>query len=257
MEVRHEAFLPDASLNREEMEQLQRELAETAVFTDQFDFDPKLDGVTVAGIDQAFLDDWVVSGVVVMKLVNGQQTLDDSTDPGFTVVEKVHAVTETKIPYIPGLLAFREGEPILAALQELSVDPDLLVVDGSGRIHFREAGIATHIGVLCDVPSVGVAKNLLCGKLQGSVDSLEQGTRVAVTADDSVETAEPDELIGYAYQSKQYSGNRTVNPLYVSTGHRVSDGVAVDLVERLCSGYKLPEPTRRADKYVDEVKQSL
>lgn len=254
----HERFIPEPGMARDEMEALQRELAETAVFEDAFDFDQSLDGVVVAGVDQAFLDDRVVSGIVAMELSGGQQTLDDSTDMEFTVVEQAHAVTKTRIPYIPGLLAFREGEPILAALQELSADPDLLVMDGSGRIHFREAGIATHIGVIQDVPSIGVAKNLLCGQPADDVKGCQQGTRIRIRADDSVETVETGTVIGYAYQSKQYtSGNRSVNPLYVSPGHRVGADTAVDLAERLCYAYKLPEPTRLADGYVDDVKREL
>jgi len=146
----------------------------------------------------------------------------------------------------------------LAAYEKLSVSPAVLVIDGSGRIHFREAGIATHIGVLLDAPSIGVAKNLLCGQPEHSRDEkLPVGRRVPIRADNTVETAETGALIGYAFQSKQYDGNRKVNPLYVSAGHRVSGGTAVDLVERLGGEYKLPEPTRRADAYVDDVKQAL
>jgi len=89
------------------------------------------------------------------------------------VIEYASAIAATRSP-IPGLLAFREGEPILAALDALDAEPDLLVCDGSGRIHFREAGIATH-GVLLDVPSVGVAKSLLCGVPDESTDERPAG----------------------------------------------------------------------------------
>ena len=260
-------FLPDPALSRDEMETLQREIGETATFTDDLPFDPgavcvdeavqtTLDGPDsepdspdssqpedpplVAGVDQAFLDDRAVGAVVVLR--------------GAEVVERAYAVTDLEIPYIPGLLAFREGAPILAALSELSTDPDLLVLDGSGRIHFRQAGIATHVGVLLDVPAVGVAKSLLCGEPQRSVENLPEGTRIPIHADGRVE-APANTLIGYAYQSRQFdSPNRHVNPLYVSPGHRVSAETAVDIVAGCCAGYKLPEPTRLADSYADEVK---
>lgn len=239
--IEHPEYRPDPSLGREEMEQLQRDLAKEAVFEDDFAFDPSLEDVVVAGVDQAFLDDKAVSGIVLYK--NGK------------VIERAHAVVDLDIPYIPGLLAFREGEAILSAYEELETEPDLMVVDGSGRIHFREAGIATHMGVMLDVPTVGVAKNLLCGRLQEPLDrELARGERIAVESDDSV-TAPDGTIIGYAFQSKQYSGARTVNPLYVSPGHRVSAETAVDLVEKLHNGYKLPEPTRLADSYVAEVKE--
>lgn len=242
MDLKYPAFRPDPALTRSEMEELQHEIAETATFTDAFSFDSALDGVTVAGVDQAFLDEQAVSGIVVMQ--DGE------------VIEKVHAAVDLELPYIPGLLAFREGDAILAAIEQLSSDPDLLVVDGSGRIHFRQAGIATHIGVMLDQPSIGVAKKLLCGVPGRSVDALKQGERVPILADDSV-SAPAETVIGYAYQSRQYPDSRLINPLYISSGHRIMAETCVDIVERLCSGYKLPEPQRRADAYVDTVKQQI
>ncbi|WP_396613254.1 endonuclease V [Haloferax sp. S1W] len=256
---------PRPGLSRDEMEALQRRVAETAVFEDDIAFDPAsvslgdpnattLDGAgksddsdppLVAGIDQAFLDDSAVSAVVVLR--------------GGEVVERVHAVSDLDLPYVPGLLSFREGGPILDALAKLDTDPDLLVFDGSGRIHFRQAGLATHVGVVCDVPSIGVAKSLLCGDPDESVDGHPVGWKTPIRADDSVDAvgghpATPETILGYAYQSRQYESNPIVNPLYVSPGHRLSPETAVDLVARLGGDYKLPEPTRLADAYADEAK---
>jgi deoxyribonuclease V len=245
MNVERERFLPDPALTHEEMEAMQREIAETAVFEDDIDFDPDdipAGDVLVAGVDQAFLDDRALSAVVVLR--------------GDEVVARSHAVTPLEIPYIPGLLAFREGEPIVAALENLDVEPDLLVFDGSGRIHFREAGIATHVGVLFETPAVGVAKSLLCGRPRQSVDSLPEGARVAIEADDSM-TAPDGETVGYAYQSRQYPDSTKINPLYVSSGHRLSADTAVDCVEASGGQYKLPRPTRLADQYADDLKGDL
>jgi deoxyribonuclease V len=251
----HSEFVPDPEATREGMESLQLDVASAATWTDDFPFTPKSVGAAdrslsapdadpplVAGVDQAFLDDHAVSVVVVSR--------------GGTVVERAHAVTDLSIPYIPGLLAFREGGPILAAFAELDCDPDLAVFDGSGRIHFRQAGLATHIGVTLDIPSVGVAKGLLCGTPDEDVDGREKGWRTPIRANDDVANAEPGTVIGHAFQSRQYDSSRSINPLYVSPGHRVGVGTATDLVERLCDGYKLPEPTRRADAYADEVKRT-
>jgi len=245
-------FVPDASQSRAEMETLQREVAAAATFDDDFAFDPAAVSVEggaslagerplVAGVDQAFLDDdRAVSAVVCLR--------------GGEVIERTHAVTDLSIPYVPGLLSFREGGPILDAFAALEATPDLVVFDGSGRIHFRQAGLATHLGVVLDVPSVGVAKNLLCGRVDGDVDGRPAGWRAPVVADDRVDA--PDgTVLGYAYQSRQYDSNPVINPLYISPGHRVSAGTTVDLVERLCAGYKLPEPTRLADAYADECKE--
>jgi deoxyribonuclease V len=245
MKVERERFLPDPALSHEEMEAMQRSIADTAVFSDEIDFEPAdipAGDVLVAGVDQAFLDDRALSAVVVLR--------------GDEVVARSHAVTPLEIPYIPGLLAFREGEPIVAALENLDVEPDLLVFDGSGRIHFREAGIATHVGVLFETPAVGVAKSLLCGRPRQSVDSLPEGARVAIEADDSM-TAPEGETVGYAYQSRQYPDSTKINPLYVSSGHRLSADTAVDCVEASGGQYKLPRPTRLADQYADDLKGDL
>jgi deoxyribonuclease V len=243
-------FVPDPDQSRAEMESLQRSVADAARFDDDLGFDPtavglaaeaSLDGERplVAGVDQAFLDGRAVSAVVCLR--------------GGEVVERAHAVTELSIPYVPGLLSFREGGPILAAFGELESRPDLVVFDGSGRIHYRQAGLATHIGVVLDVPSVGVAKRLLCGQVEADVDGRPAGWRAPVLADGEVD-APNGTVLGYAYQSRQYDSNPVINPLYVSPGHRVEAETAVDCVERLCGGYKLPEPTRLADAYADDCK---
>ena len=259
------------------MESLQRDLAAAATDADHHDLDPASvatdepadltdglpdprsnadpdrpgsesvpDAPVVVGVDQAFLTpdggpERAVSAAVAFR--------------GGDVIEYASAVTPLSIPYVPGLLAFREGEPIRAALAALDAEPDLLVCDGSGRIHFREAGLATHIGVLVDAPSVGVAKRLLCGEPDEPTDEQPAGWRTPIRADERVATAEPGRVIGHAFQSRQYPNSPRVNPLYVSPGHRVSTGTATDLVEALCAGYKLPEPTRLADAYAAAVKR--
>jgi deoxyribonuclease V len=281
MRVVRPEFLPDASASRTEMEALQRDLAADAAFADDLGFDPgvvSLDGTVaadqpaldgeqatlgdvdaateptepapeppvVAGVDQAFTDDRAVSAAVAIQ--------------GGEVVARSDGSAPLEMPYVPGLLSFREANAIVDALDGLPVEPDLLVVDGSGRIHFRQAGIATHVGVLYDVPALGVAKNLLCGTPRDPLDDpLPQGERVPIDADDGVEPVNESgdwPVIGHAVQSRQYPNpeRRHVNPLYVSPGHRVGAETTADLVLALSSGYKLPEPTRLADRMADELK---
>jgi deoxyribonuclease V len=278
MDLDRPDLAPDPALDREAMERLQREIADAAVFDDAFELDPDAlsiadslpiaavrdavgpepnseqttiseqstpedgDHPVVVGVDQAFLDERAISAIVALQ--DGK------------VIERTHAVTPLSIPYIPGLLAFREGGPILDAFDSLSVEPDLAVFDGSGRIHFREAGIATHMGVVLDLPSVGVAKRLLCGTPEADVDGRPAGWRTPIRADDRVET-ESGTVLGYAYQSRQWADSQSINPLYVSPGHRVSAETTVDLVGALCGEYKLPEPTRLADAYADELKTAI
>jgi deoxyribonuclease V len=251
MEPVHPEFVPDPAGSREEMERLQRAVAAEATFDDGFAFDPAAvstantlatgDSPVVVGVDQAFLDDRVVGAVVALR--DG------------TVIERASAVVDCEFPYVPGLLSFREAGAIIAAFENLDTDPDIAIFDGSGRIHFREAGLATHLGVVFDLPSVGVAKGLLCGTPRGSLDGLPEGARVAIDADEDIEAAG---TIGYALQTRQYeSGNQEINPVYVSPGHRVGPETAADLTEQLCDGYKLPEPTRRADSHADTVKGEI
>lgn len=259
VDIVHPEYVPDPELSHEEMKHLQNELAADAVFEDDLDVTPSeveldepptegaplhADAPVVVGVDQAFTDDEAVSAAVAVQ--DGR------------VVETAEGRVPLDIPYIPGLLAFREGGCILDALENLSVDPDLLVLDGSGRIHFREAGIATHIGVTVNVPSVGVAKSLLCGMPRTPLDAgpFEEGTRIPIEADDSM-TASDGTVVGYAFQSRQYPNpeRRHVNPLIVSPGHRVNADTTVDFVDALCAGYKLPEPTRLADSAAGDLKR--
>jgi deoxyribonuclease V len=251
MEPVHPEFVPNPASSREEMERLQRAVAAEATFDDAFAFDPAAvstantlasgDSPVVVGVDQAFLDDRAVGAVVALR--DG------------TVIERASAVADCEFPYVPGLLSFREAGAVIAAFENLAIDPDLVVFDGSGRIHFREAGLATHLGVVFDLPSIGVAKGLLCGTPRDSLDGLPEGACVAIDADEDVEA---DGIIGYALQTRQYeSGSQKINPVYVSPGHRIGPETAADLTERLCDGYKLPEPTRLADSHADAVKGEL
>jgi len=212
MELVNDRFRPTRPDSRDGMEDLQADIAATATFEDRAGFTPtdvRNGEAVVAGVDQAFLDDRAVSAVVVLR--------------GGEVIAREHAVTPLSMPYVPGLLAFREGEPIVAALEALDIDPDLLVFDGSGRLHYREAGIATHVGVCFGVPAVGVAKGLLCGRPRRGTDALGAGDRVPIEADDSM-TAPDGTVVGHAYQSRQYPNSTRINPLYVSPGHRLSRG---------------------------------
>ena len=242
-------FDPDPDRPRAEMEALQRDIASAATFADDLPFDPARvgdrdpDAPVVAGVDQAFLDDdRAVSAVVLWR--------------GGGIVERTHAVTDLAFPYVPGLLSFREGGPIFAAFRELDREPDLALFDGSGRVHFRQAGLATHVGCALDIPSVGVAKSLLCGTPRDPVDALSEGARVPIDIAEGDEVDAPvGTTIGYAFQSRQYPDSRRINPLYVSPGHRVSAATAVECVTACGGDYKLPEPTRLADAYADELKR--
>lgn len=134
--------------------------------------------------------------------------------------------------YIPGYLGFREVPALIAAWERLAIKPDLLLVDGHGRAHPRRCGIATHIGVLLDVPAIGVAKSLLCGRIEGTVGPAP-GDRAPIV--------DRSEMIGMALRTSAHG-----TPVYVGAGHRVSLETAVAWVLRLTRGRRLPLPIRLA-----------
>jgi deoxyribonuclease V len=248
MEVVRSELHPDPTLDRDEQLHIQRQVALRAQFAgggsvlgrDQ-------ENLVVVGVDQAFDDGDVISAAVAMA--NGE------------IIERSTARRPLRMPYVPGLLCFREGEAVVAALTELEKTPDVLMCDGNGRIHPRQAGLATHLGVLFDLPTVGVAKNFLCGRRTSSLEEpFEEGRYEPILADEEILDVWSNDAdwptIGFVYQSRQFDNpeRHHVNPVYVSPGHRVSARTAVDLVGRFCDGYKLPEPIRLADSAATEAK---
>ena len=149
-------------------------------------------------------------------------------------IEQVQKFTPVDFPYVPGLLSFREIPAILAALMELEAEPDLLMVDGHGVAHPRRMGIASHLGVLLDIPTIGVAKKRLTGEFDEPGDL--KGDRSLLM--------DGNERIGTVLRSR----DRT-NPLFISPGHRVSFETAEMIVSKCITKYRLPEPTRLADKH--------
>jgi len=153
--------------------------------------------------------------------------------PALEPIEVATAEMETAFPYVPGLLAFREGPAALAALERLRATPDVLIFDAQGLAHPRRMGLATHIGVLLDHPSVGCAKSRLCGEHEEPPP--ERGGWVPLV--------EGEEVIGAALRTQDH-----LRPLYVSVGHRADLETALDLVLACCLRYRLPEPTRWAHR---------
>ena len=176
---------------------------------------------TVAGIDLGIRGGLARAAVVVLKL------------PGLEIVEQVCSERPLTFPYVPGLLSFREGPAILDALASLKCVPDVLIFDGQGYAHPRRMGIATHIGILLDHPTIGCAKSRLCGTHEEP--GLDRGSYTWLR--------DGEEIIGAVVRSRT-----RVKPLFVSAGHRVSLRTAIDTVLRCGAGYRLPEPTRWAHR---------
>ncbi len=174
---------------------------------------------TVAGVDVCVRDELARAAVVVLRY------------PDLAVVEVATAVAPATFPYIPGLLAFREAPAILAACAQLHCEPDLFIFDGQGRAHPRRMGIACHVGLFVDRPTIGCAKSRLCG----------EHALLPEAAGAWVPLVDAGETIGAAVRTR--SG---VKPVYVSAGHRIDLATAVHYVLACCRGYRLPEPCRRA-----------
>lgn len=160
------------------------------------------------------------------------------TYPDLAEVEVVRYQANLQMPYIPGLLSFREAPIILGALARLNQAPDLLLVDGQGIAHPRRFGIAAHLGVLLDLPSIGCAKSVL----RGTPDPLPDAVGAQAPMRDR------GEVVGMALRTRLHA-----NPIYISIGHRLSLETALRYVEScLRGGYRLPWPTRLAHTHAAE-----
>jgi deoxyribonuclease V len=197
---------------------LQRALREHIVTEDRLDKVAR-----VGGVDVGFEDAGTTTLAAVAVL----------SYPGLELVESAIARRPTSFPYVPGLLSFREIPAVLDALAKLSNSPDLLLCDGQGIAHPRRIGIASHLGLLLDIPSIGVGKTRLWGQ-HGEVPQTKGGW---------TPLRDGDETIGAVLRTRT-----GVKPLFVSPGHRVSLATAIRYVMGCVTRYKLPETTRQAHR---------
>lgn len=154
--------------------------------------------------------------------------------------ERVSASVKLTMPYIPGLLAFREAPALIAAFEKISTTPDLILFDGQGLAHPRRLGIASHMGLLLDCPTIGCAKSRLIGVHD------EPGQEVGSTSP----LRDKGEIIGTVIRTR-----KKVKPIYVSVGHKISLNSAQKVVMQCLDGFRIPKPTREADRYVARLKK--
>lgn len=181
----------------------------------------------VAGVDVGFEDDNTFARAASVVL----------TFPALELVEAAVARRPVTFPYIPGLLAYRELPAVLDAFEKLEQAPDLIIVDGQGRAHPRRFGIACHLGMLLERPSIGCAKSILVGRAETPENRVGAWTPLI----------HKNEIVGAALRTK-LNTKRAVNPVYVSVGHRVTLETALAFVLQCCKGYRLPETTRYAHR---------
>ncbi|WP_456468375.1 endonuclease V [Archaeoglobus sp.] len=210
-------------MNLEKLKAIQEELSRKVVLEDMF----SLDEVRyVVGVDQAFLNDEVISCAVKF------------TFPELERVDEAVGVEKVDFPYIPTFLMFREGEPAVKVVRKVVEEKTVILVDGSGIAHPRKCGLATYIAISVGKPAVGITKKKLYGEVvkEDGLTKLKDGERT----------------IGYVLKTC-----KRCNPIYISPGSYISPETSLRIVEMCLRGYKLPEPIRMAHNLAGEVKKSL
>lgn len=180
----------------------------------------------VAGVDVAYVGEMSIGVATVLNY--------DSLE----LIESQVAHVKTQFPYIPTLLSFREISPTLSAIKKLETQPDVFLVDGQGIAHPYRLGFASHLGLIIDKPTVGVAKSILCGKAEN------------MTSEGWAPLIDRGEIVGAAVVTK--AGRK---PLYVSVGHKVSLERAIEIIKHCIRTHRIPEPNLTAHKTANEEKK--
>lgn len=214
--IRQEWLFPPSI---EKAKQIQCQIAAKVVLTDDFSLTHFIGGVDVS---QSLYDS-------EERIYAAAVTLNKHS---LQVEEEVGVCQKQTFPYIPGFLGFREAPALVEAVQKLNKRPEVLLVDGHGISHPRRLGIASHLGVLLDIPTIGVAKSLLVGR---------PAEELGENKGDCTSLMWKGEQIGMLLRSKA-----RCNPLIISTGHRISLNTALEIVQECLTRYRLPEPTRQA-----------
>lgn len=213
MKVHH---LHEWHVSTDEAQQIQRKLAAKVITSDEMNPAFLIAGVDISGAD---LEGVAKAAIVVLNY------------PELNLLDTVVIEDIVSYPYVPGLLSFREMPLLIKAFEELTSVPDLVLVDGQGIAHPRRLGLASHLGLFLDLPTIGCAKSRLTGTHGEVPDEPEKWT----------ELFDGDEIIGVVLRTKTKT-----KPLYISTGHKISLPTAIYWTLKCCKGYRLPEPTRLA-----------
>jgi deoxyribonuclease V len=218
------AVNPSSDLNQ--LRTLQEEIAQRIVKKD--DFDTPI--ASVGGVDSAYIDETVITACVVLKW------------PTLELLEKKIVVGNATFPYISTFFVFREGPSILQVLSRLEIMPTILMLDSHGIAHPAFAGCASHIGVMADLPTIGVAKNILCGSWKADPISVGEWSPINFS----------NRVIGAYYLSQNQN-----KPIIISIGHRISLETAIKVTKTCIKGHRLPEPTFFAHQVANDEKKKI
>ncbi len=197
---------------------------------------------TIAGIDCALSKDnqKIIAVAVVLRTQPAQKDLWGPVESlGFEIIEKTNAVQKINFPYIPGLLSFREAPACIAAVEKLKNEPDAFVIDGQGLAHPRRFGLACHLGLFFDKPTIGCAKSRLTGSFE--YPAPEKGSYSPLK--------DSEEIIGAVVRTRT-----NVEPLFISVGNKCSLKNAIEIILNCTTKYRIPEPTRLAHQLVSALK---
>jgi len=178
---------------------------------------------TVAGADQAYVENKVISAIAVCDYKS------------LKLIESRHAVVEAKVPYKSGFLFYKDGPAIIEAFNRLENKPDVLIVEANGILHPRRIGMASHVGILLDTATIGVTKALMLGQMIENTIYVEKEAR------------------GYGLITKEHA-----NPIYLSPGHKISLKTSLEVIKKCIRlPHKLPEPLHIAHKYGNKIREEF
>ena len=213
-----------------EARKIQQQLRQQVIMADAFD-----EIRTVAGVDIGIKRDREKKEHELTKSRRESEIAKAAvvilSNPELELIDQVRVEQPIELPYIPGLLSFRESPSIIAAFEKLSTEPDLIIADGQGIAHPRRFGIASHLGLILDKPTIGCAKSRLYGR--HSQPGIEAGSYAYLY--------DKDDIIGAAVRTR-----KNVNFVYISVGHKISLQSAIHYTLKCCRNYRLPQPTRLA-----------
>ncbi|MFN7169775.1 MAG: endonuclease V [Candidatus Omnitrophota bacterium] len=197
--------------------EIQKRLSKRIKFNNKFKGEIR----TLAACDAWFNEDKIYAAVCIFSF------------PGNRLLEVVKKNIVCEFPYIPGLLAFREGPGLISCFKSIKIEPDLIIFDGQGIAHPRKMGLATHLGILLDRPTIGCAKNLLVGRYVLNLGKEKGSYRLLKNS--------RGEIVGAALRTRE-----GIKPIFVSCGYKIYLSLALKIVLNLCDKYRLPEPLRIA-----------
>ena len=184
----------------------------------------------IAGADVSYYQNNMIAGVIIFEF------------PNLKVIESQFFISPVNFLYIPGLLTFREGPSLLAAFKKIKNEPDIILFDGQGIAHPRRMGIATHLGLFLDKPTIGCAKSRLSGEY----------TSVGEEKGDYALLKEGEEILGAVLRTR-----RKVKPIFISPGHKIDLSNSIEIVLKCTEKYKLPVPVREAHIFVNQIRNNL